>query len=81
MEKKQNKSMNLLERAKAPTPKFFRKLRNIGLVMAALSAAIVTAPMSLPAAVITAAGYVGVVGSVISAVSQVTTKDVNDETD
>lgn len=81
METNQNKKIGIIERAKAPTPKFFRKLRNIGLVMAAVSAAIITAPVSLPAAVISVAGYVGVAGGVISAVSQVTTKDVNDETD
>jgi hypothetical protein len=62
----------IIARAKAPTPKFFKKLRNIGLTLAAISAAIITAPITLPAAVITAAGYVAVASGVISAVSQIT---------
>ena len=63
----------IIERAIAPTPKFFKKLRNIGLILAAISTAIVTAPIVLPAAVVTAAGYVAVASGVISAVSQITT--------
>lgn len=65
----------IIDRAKAPTPKFFKKLRNIGLTLAAISAAIVTAPIALPAAVVTVAGYVAVASGVISAVSQITTTD------
>jgi hypothetical protein len=64
--------MNILERAAAPTPKFFKTLRNIGLVLAAISTAIVAAPVALPAALITIAGYAAVGGAVLSAVSQVT---------
>jgi hypothetical protein len=67
--------MNILERAAAPTPKFFKTLRNIGLVLAAISTAIVTAPVALPAALITIAGYAAVGGAVLSAVSQVTITD------
>jgi hypothetical protein len=63
----------IINRAKAPTPRFFKKLRNIGLTLAAISTAIITAPVALPAAVITAAGYVAVASGVISAVSQITT--------
>ncbi len=63
----------MIRRAKSPTPKFFRKLRNIGLGLAAVSAAIATAPVALPAAVITVAGYAAVAGGVISALSQMTT--------
>jgi hypothetical protein len=67
--------MNILERAAAPTPKFFKTMRNIGLVLAAISTAIVTAPVALPAALITIAGYAAVGGAVLSAVSQVTITD------
>ena len=65
--------MNIVDRAKAPTPKFFRTLRTIGLTMLAISGSVLTAPISLPAAVVTIAGYLAVAGGVISAVSQVTT--------
>lgn len=62
--------MNVVERLCAPTPKFFKKLRAIGLVLAAAGGAVIAAPVALPAAVITAAGYVIVAGSVATAVSQ-----------
>lgn len=67
--------MNILERAKAPTPKFFKILRSIGLVLLGISGSIVAAPVVLPAAVVTAAGYVAVAGGVISAISQITVDD------
>lgn len=64
--------MNILERAKAPTPKFFRILRTIGLALLAISGSVIAAPIMLPATVVTVAGYIAVAGGVISAVSQVT---------
>ncbi len=64
--------MNLIERAVSPTPTFFQKLRNIGLALAAISAAIIAAPISLPTIVTTIAGYLAVAGTVLSGVSQVT---------
>ncbi|WP_442787827.1 hypothetical protein [Flavobacterium suncheonense] len=67
--------MNVIKRAKAPTPKFFKVLRSVGLALLAVSGAIVTAPVALPAAIVTAAGYVAVAGSVLSAVSQITVDD------
>jgi len=65
--------MNLIERAASPTPSFFQKLRNIGLALAAISGAIIAAPVALPAIVITIAGYLAVAGTVLSGVSQITT--------
>lgn len=67
--------MNIQERAKAPTPKFFKVLRTIGLSLLAISGSIMAAPIALPAALVTVAGYVAVAGGVISAVSQVTVED------
>ena len=64
--------MNLIERAKAPTPKFFRILRSIGLALLAVSGSVIAAPVVLPAAVVSVAGYMAVAGGVISAVSQIT---------
>lgn len=66
--------MSIFNRMKAPTPKFFRRLRNVGLTLAALGGTILTAPVGLPAAVITIGGYLTVAGSVIGAVSQATVK-------
>lgn len=67
--------MNLTERAKAPTPKFFRVLRTIGLSLLAVSGSIIAAHIALPASIVTIAGYVAVAGGVLSAVSQVTVDD------
>jgi len=64
--------MNIVERAKAPTPKFFKILRNIGLALLGISGSIVASPVLLPAAVVTTAGYVAVAGGIISAISQIT---------
>lgn len=67
--------MTLVERIKAPTPKFFRVLRNIGLGLAAAGGAILASPVALPAAVLTVGGYLIVAGSVASAVSQTVVDD------
>lgn len=67
--------MNLIERAVKPTPKFFRKLRNIGLTVAAIGTSLIAAPVALPAVLIKIAGYLTVAGTVMSGVSQVTVSD------
>ena len=67
--------MNILERLKAPTPKFFKKIRNIGLVLATMGGTIVTAPVELPVIVTRIAGYVALAGTVVSAVSQLATNE------
>lgn len=68
--------MNIVQRAKAPTPKFFRVMRSVGLALLAISGTIIATPVALPVAVVTVAGYVAVAGGIMSAVSQIT---VNDE--
>ena len=67
--------MNVVERAKAPTPKFFKVLRTVGLALLAVSGSIVAAPVALPAVIVTVAGYAAVAGTVLSAVSQITVDD------
>ena len=69
--------MNIIKRVKSPTPKFFKVLRNIGLVLAAVGGTILAAPVALPAIVVTVGGYVAVAGGVLSAVSQLTTEKEN----
>ena len=65
--------MNLIQRAKAPTPKFFKVLRTIGLGLAAVGGTILATPIALPVVITSLGGYLAVAGSVVSAVSQVTT--------
>jgi hypothetical protein len=72
--------MNVIKRAKAPTPKFFKLLRNNGLVMATVGGSIVAALIVLPLTIVTLGGYLAVVGGVLSAVNQLTT-DTNSKLD
>lgn len=71
--------MNIIQRLKAPTPKFFKVLRTIGLALVAASGAILAAPIALPAGLITAAGYVAVAGTVATAVSQTAVEKEGEE--
>ncbi len=63
--------MSLAKRAAAPTPKFFRRVRTIGLCLAAVGGAIIASPVALPAALVAAASYITLAGGVMSAVAQV----------
>ncbi|RMB60538.1 hypothetical protein EAX61_06870 [Dokdonia sinensis] len=67
--------MNLVQRYKKPTPKFFKTLRNIGIALATAGGAIIAAPIALPAAVVTVATYMTVAGTVATAVSQAVVSD------
>ena len=67
--------MNLIQRVKAPTPKFFKVLRSIGLGLAAVGGTILATPIALPVVITSIGGYLAVAGSVVSAVSQVTTSN------
>lgn len=67
--------MKIIERYKKPTPKFFRILRNIGIALATAGGAIIAAPLSIPATIITIATYMTVAGTVATAVSQAVIKD------
>ena len=67
--------MKIIERYKKPTPKFFRILRNIGIALATAGGAIIAAPISIPATIITVATYMTVAGTVATAVSQAVIKD------
>lgn len=54
--------MNIIERAKAPTQQFFKVLRSIGIVLLAISGSIIAAPVVLPVAVVSIAGYAALAG-------------------
>ena len=60
----------IVKRVQSPTPKFFKKVRNIGLILAAAGGAIISAPVALPAVVVQIAVYLAIAGSVAGAVSQ-----------
>ncbi len=60
----------IIQRLQAPTPRFFRKIRNFGLVLTTISAVLTTAIIPLPAVLITIAGYTALAGGIASALSQ-----------
>jgi hypothetical protein len=66
---KEIEDLNLIERLKAPTPKLFKKLKRIGLTVATVGGILATAPVSLPAGLVTLAGYASVAGGVLGATS------------
>ena len=64
--------MTLVQRWKAPTPKFWKKVQRVAITLGAVAGVILTAPVSIPATVITVAGYVATAGTVAATLSQLT---------
>jgi len=73
--------MKLIERIKEPTPPFFKRLRNIGIALATAGGAILAAPISVPAILVTIATYMTVAGTVATAVSQAVVMDKDQDQD
>lgn len=75
MEQEKLNMKNIAKRMAAPTPPFWKKIRNIMLAIGGVSGAIVAAPIALPATVITIAGYGIAIGTVGAALAQTTKED------
>ena len=60
----------IAKRLRQPTPVFFKKLRNIGLALAAAGATLIAAPIGLPVLIVNVGGYLALAGGVLTAVSQ-----------
>ena len=69
-----NKNMNIVDRALAPTPKWFKVLRSVGIALASVGGIIIASPVALPIGLVSAAGYLVLSGSIISVVSQTAVK-------
>jgi len=69
-----NNKMNLVNRVIAPTPKWFKVLRNVGIALASVGGVIIASPVVLPVGLVSAAGYLILGGSIISVVSQTAVK-------
>ena len=65
---------SVIKRMNRATPQYFKKLRNTGLFLSAVSAGVFAIPVGLPVIVIQVAGYLAVAGTVASAVSQTAVK-------
>ena len=62
--------MNIVERVQAPTPKWFKVLRTIGITLFSIGGAVLASPVALPAGIVSVAGYLILGGSIVTAVSQ-----------
>jgi hypothetical protein len=69
-----NRNMNIVDRALAPTPKWFKVLRSVGIALASVGGIIIASPVALPVGLVSAAGYLVLGGSIISVVSQTAVK-------
>lgn len=65
-----NNNLNLVERTMAPTPKWFKILRTVGIALASVGGIILASPVALPVGLVSVAGYLVLGGGIISAVSQ-----------
>jgi hypothetical protein len=70
MEREQDSLKSFGKRCAADTPPFFRKLRLVGMIVAAVGATIIATPVALPAIVGTIGGYMLFGGTVATAISQ-----------
>ncbi len=69
-----NNNLNVVQRVQAPTPKWFRVLRTIGITLASIGGTIIAAPVALPVGLVSVAGYLVLGGTIISIVSQTAVK-------
>jgi hypothetical protein len=76
-----SKLASYFKRCGEDTPPFFKKMRKVGLMVAAAGTAVIAAPVALPAVVVTIGGFLIVGGAVASAVSQAAIDSSGSETD
>ena len=67
--------MELKERWQAKTPKFWQKVQKIGIALGVIGGTIIALPVALPAALVTAGGYLVAAGTVTATLSQLTKED------
>ncbi|MGE7776576.1 hypothetical protein ACQKLP_17750 [Chitinophaga sp. NPDC101104] len=66
----------MLNRLTAPTPPFFQKVRNLGLLLTAVASAVIGLPLELelPLTVLEIAGGLAVAGSMMAGLGQAAVK-------
>ncbi|CAB5218396.1 hypothetical protein UFOVP211_12 [uncultured Caudovirales phage] len=62
--------MRIIKRIKATTPPFFKKVRNIGLIVAGVGTAIATLPVSLPVGLVAVSSYLIAIGTTAATIAQ-----------
>lgn len=66
--------MNIIDRFKAPTPNFWKKVQKVGITIGSLGAILIAPPIGLSVV----GGYLITAGSVIGVLSQLTVENAND---
>ena len=66
---------SLKERWNEKTPKFWKRIQRWAIITGTVAGIIIAAPVALPAAVITVAGYVATAGTVAATLAQLTVDD------
>ena len=64
--------MSIKQRWCAETPKFWRRVQKISIIIGAVAGVIISAPITLPAVVVTLSGYAITAGTVAATLSQLT---------
>lgn len=64
------RKLTLFQRIMAPVPKFFQRMKMLGLILAAIGGVLVAAPYEIPLVLVNIGGYLIVAGAVATAVAQ-----------
>lgn len=67
--------MDFINRLTAPTPPFFQKVRNMGLLLTAMASAVYGLEITLPAFVSDIAAGLAIAGAVMASVGQAAVKN------
>jgi ABC-type xylose transport system permease subunit len=70
---------NIKKRWNAPTPKFWKNVQKVAIAIGAAAGVVIAAPITLPTAVVTVAGYLVTAGTVAATLSQLTVEDNQDK--
>ena len=70
---------DIKKRWNAKTPKFWKNVQKVAIALGAAAGVIVAAPITLPTAVVTVAGYLVTAGTVAATLSQLTVEDNQDK--
>ena len=72
MKKIKTTATELKSRWNGKTPTFWKKVQRLGVIAGAIGGVIIAEPVALPAAIVSAAGYLLLAGSVTATLSQLT---------
>jgi ABC-type transport system involved in cytochrome bd biosynthesis fused ATPase/permease subunit len=71
--------MKIKDRIKSESPKLFKRITNVCIALGVVGGVLATAPVSLPALLVTASGYMITAGAIGASISKLTVKDNKDE--